>query len=96
MPIGLIIEWPGGTQEQYDALMDELQFGGVLPEGELLHAAGPMPGGWRIVDIWHAREDFDRLVEQKLGAALQKVRVTEPKVTEFPIHNILRSAAAET
>lgn len=90
MPIGLIIEWPGATQQQYDDLMDQLDFRGVLPPGELLHAAGPIPGGWRIIDIWETRQDFDRLVTEKLGDALQSVGVNDAQITEFPIHNILR------
>lgn len=90
MAIGLIIDWPGGTRQQYDALMAELQFEGVLPPGELLHAAGPVADGWRIIDIWETREDFDSLLEQKLGAALQTIGVTNPQITEFPIHNMLR------
>jgi hypothetical protein len=90
MAIGLIIDWPAGTQRQYDALMDELKFEGTLPSGELLHAAGPSAPGWRIVDIWETRADFDRFLEQKLAAALQKIGVSDPQVTEFPIHNMLR------
>jgi hypothetical protein len=59
MAIGLLMEFPGMGQEQYDAVMEELNLGGRMPSGGITHAAGPTEGGWRVVDVWESQEAFD-------------------------------------
>ena len=90
MAIALLIEIPGGTQEQYDATLCELGLPGPLPEGQLYHLAGSMEGGWRIVDVWESQEAFDRFYQTRLRQALQKggMRAFQPKM--FPVHNIMK------
>jgi hypothetical protein len=31
-----------------------------VPSGLLLHVAGPTDEGFRVIDIWESREDFER------------------------------------
>jgi hypothetical protein len=45
MAIGLLMEFLGMGQEQYDAVMEELNLGGRMPSGSISHAAGPTEGG---------------------------------------------------
>jgi hypothetical protein len=52
MEIGLIIDTPGGTQAQYDQVHNEVTPDNRRPPGLLYHAAGPIPNGWRVVEIW--------------------------------------------
>ncbi len=54
MPVALLFENPNVTQEQYEATRRTL---GVdadhMPEGAILHMAGPSAeGGWRVFEIW--------------------------------------------
>ena len=51
MAVAMLLEWPGQTQEQYEQLMKQVALDADPPEGGLFHVAGPMPGGWRVVDI---------------------------------------------
>jgi hypothetical protein len=60
MAIGVILEVPGGNQQQYDQIMKDLDLKGKLPDGGLCHFAGPMDGGWRVVDVWESKEAFER------------------------------------
>jgi hypothetical protein len=59
MAIGLLMEFPVMGQEQYDAVMEELNLGGRMPSGGISHAAGPAEDGWRVVDVWQSQEAFD-------------------------------------
>jgi hypothetical protein len=49
--------FPGGTAEQYDASMAVVHPGeGQLPDGQLLHVAGAVPGGWMTIAIHDSKE----------------------------------------
>ncbi len=93
MAIGLLCEVPGGTQQQYDEIMRELNLGGKLYAGQLYHIAGPMDDGWRVVDVWESREAFDRFFNDKLQRAMQNANLPQPRLSFFPIHNILSERA---
>jgi hypothetical protein len=77
------------TAPEYRAVMDEL---GVeqRPEGGIyLHLTTPTDAGFRVVEIWDRKENFDRFVERRLVPANQALgldRATEITVT--PLHNL--------
>jgi hypothetical protein len=78
MSVGILQMIPGGTKEQYDQVNQEM-FGqptpplDQLPEGLILHSAGPAEGGWYIYDIWESKEDFERFMEGPLKSAINAV-----------------------
>jgi hypothetical protein len=90
MAIAFLLEWPGVTQAQYDAVIQELDLGGRVAPGGVFHVAGPMEGGWRVVDVWESQEVFDTFLREKLGQALQHAGVQPPQVQAWPVHNTLR------
>src|SRR5262245_51025611 len=92
MAIGILIEIPGGTKEQYDQVLDKLQLGGKPAAGGIYHVAGPMEGGWRVVDVWESEQHFKAFFDAKLSKAIKEVGLPpfQPKV--FPIHNTLKAA----
>lgn len=89
MAIGMLAEVPGGTEQQYDAAIKELNLGGRPAEGMILHVAGPAKNGWYVMEVWESREAFDRFCNDRLQRALQKVGMWQPKMTFFPVHNML-------
>jgi hypothetical protein len=56
----------------------------------LVHIAGPMPGGWRVIDVWQSRAAFNRF-GKKLQPVLKKIgmRGARPKV--FPLTRFIKS-----
>ena len=66
MAIGLRFKFEGGTQDQYDALHGQMGIDDDPPEGLIFHSAGPIEGGWGVIDFWESREHFDRF--QRLAA----------------------------
>lgn len=91
MAVAMLMEIPGGTQEQYDRVMDELQLES-MPEGGIAHIAAPMEGGWRVLDVWETQQHFERFYEERLKHAIAVAGVPDavPKFQE--LHNVLTAA----
>jgi hypothetical protein len=84
MAVGLLFEIAGMTQEQYEGAV---QAGGLedrLPPGQLFHMAGPMEGGWRVIDLWESRADFDRFAQETLAPAMGGQAPVPSQ--ELPVH----------
>jgi len=59
---------------------------GDLPAGLLAHAAGPVEGGWKVVEVWASRADQENFLQSRLGAAMHQAGATaEPKITWLPL-----------
>ncbi len=87
MSVAVLVEVPGLTAAQYDALIDEVWPGGVKPAGALAHIAGPAEGVWRVVDVWNDAADFDNFVKTALAPAMMRAGVTaQPKVEIWPVY----------
>jgi hypothetical protein len=89
MRIAYLLEWPGVTQEQYDAVVEDLELGGKAAPGGVFHVAGPTEGGWRVVDVWESPEIFDAFLNTRLGPVLAKNNLNPPQVSAWPVHNTL-------
>ena len=88
MAVVLLIEVPGGTIEQYDTVVRQLEeSGGRFGDGQTYHVAGPTDDGFMVVDVWNSREDFDRFIQGRLGDAIQAAGVPQPQVREIRVHN---------
>ena len=75
-PYGVVHFFPGGTQDQYEASIAAVHPGaGVLPDGQIFHAAGSSAGGWTILAVhdsqksWEAFRDGTLLPRMQQGIA---------------------------
>jgi hypothetical protein len=84
----------GGTQEQYEAINEQMGVEESPPAGLIFHAAGPTEGGWSVIDFWESREAFDRFQQERLGPAIEELgdRAPQgpPNIKEFPVHNTIK------
>ena len=98
MAIGLRIKFSGGTQQQYDAIHAHMGIDSDPPEGNIFHAAGPVEGGWGIIDFWESRDAFDRFAASRLQTALQELGErtfsSSPDIKEFPVYHITMNAVS--
>jgi hypothetical protein len=62
--------WPGGTEEQYRAMIAVVHPPNGLPPGQSYHAAGPTEGGFLIAVVWDSKESSDRFVSDTLMASM--------------------------
>ena len=88
----MIMTFPGVTQEQYEAVLQQLNLGGRMPPGGIFHAAGPIEGGWRVVDVWETQEAFDIFLREKLEQAMQNAGMAPPEVEAWPVYSTLEAA----
>ena len=65
--------YEGGTEEQYQAVVDAVHPAGGLPPGQTYHAAGPTEDGWLIAAVWDSKDAFDRFSSETLMPALSNV-----------------------
>ena len=88
MAVGVFLEFPGITWEQYEQLVQDLDLSGP-PEGVLIHVCGPTSdGGWRMVDVWESQEAFERFANELLIPHAQALGFPQTSKREFfePFH----------
>jgi hypothetical protein len=90
-------DFPEGVgTNMYDGVQAEMDIANDPPEGLLFHWAGEIDGKWTVMDVWEAREPFDRFREERLLPAIQKVSGMDPgsgpmpTVTEFAVHHYIK------
>jgi hypothetical protein len=78
MAVAILQKLQGVTKEQYDQV-NETMFGASpppadqLPDGLIVHSAGPSENGFYVYDIWESREAFQRFSDEQLMPAVGKV-----------------------
>ena len=92
MAVGIRQKFNGGTQANYDAAHAVMEVDTDPPAGMLVHSAGPVEGGWGIIDFWESRDAFDTFVRDRLMPRLQSRGgegfPSPPDVKEFEVHNL--------
>jgi hypothetical protein len=60
-------------QGTYDEVSNRVMDNDQLPEGCLVHIAGPSNGGFRVITVWETEDQYQRFREEKLLPAFQEV-----------------------
>jgi hypothetical protein len=90
MPVAVIIDLPGGTEQGYEQVTATLFPKGELPEGWLVHVAGPTENGWRVVNVVPSQEEFEAFARETLLPATKEVGDGPPQLAFFPVHRLIR------
>ncbi|MDH3492232.1 MAG: hypothetical protein OEM82_01685 [Acidobacteriota bacterium] len=101
MKYGIVHHFPGGTKEQYEATLVAVHGSGdILPEGQLIHAAGPSADGWTITAIHESKESWERFRDTILMPKMEEGIVggfnTPPRETAFEIENFMTEKTMAT
>ncbi len=91
MAVGLRLKFDGGTQEQYEAVHKGMDVDNDPPNGLIFHSAGPIEGGWGVIDFWESRQAFDTFAADRLQPKLAELGPGAfqgpPDIKEFPVHH---------
>lgn len=90
MAIGVQLDFEGATIEQYDETckLMGLTPGGPGPAGAISHFATTTGKGFRVVDVWESREQFEAFAQERIGPLTQKVGITSPpRIQFFDVYN---------
>jgi hypothetical protein len=85
MAVALILDFPGGTKDQYDAVVEKMELGGRMAPGGLFHAAGSYEGGWRVIDVWEEVSLFERFRDEKIMPLTQEMGMQPPQVRAIEV-----------
>src|SRR5262245_47602867 len=89
MAVAMFMEWPGVTQEQYDAVIEDLNLDQNPPDGGLFHLASLTDDGLRVVDLWESAEAFDAFSAERMMPAVQNAGIESvPTIDVLPVHNV--------
>lgn len=67
MVYGVLQDMPGVGEAAYRTV--ERHLGPDRPPGLISHVAGPVEGGWRIVNVWESEDAYRRFVSERLMRA---------------------------
>ena len=88
MAICTRLRFNGGTARQHESINTHLNVQVDPPEGLILHASGPVDGGWAMLDVWESHEAFERFAESR---ALPAGAIPEiPDIEEFSLRDVVR------
>jgi quinol monooxygenase YgiN len=89
MALALILEFPHVTQTQYEMALEALG-GDPRAHGAQVHVAGPMEGGWRVVEVWPSQEAVEGFFGSETAQrAFQKAWIPPVQPTVFPVHRLV-------
>lgn len=92
--------FPGGTEEQHQAIVEGLGDSHVNPKGRIMFAAGPTAEGWQNIQVWETREQLERWVQDNLGEAFARAGArgypAPPRITDFEVRDLLMGPAVAT
>ena len=89
MPVAFMLDFPDGTHEQYDAVVEKMQLDGQLPPGALFHVAGAGPsGGLRVVDVWESDAAFQAFQDEKIRPITAESGLMPPEILRFEVDNV--------
>jgi len=91
MAVGVVLNFPGGTLDQYDQVVQKMGFtpGGAGAPGGMFHWVAKTDDGFRVTDVWQSREQFESFAEEQIGPYTQEVGLTPPQPTFYEVHNYL-------
>ena len=82
------LRFSGGTPGQYESIHAHLNVQIDPPEGLILHAEGPVDGGWAMLDVWESHEAFDQFVATR---ALPASSIPgPPDIEEFSLREVVQ------
>ena len=93
MAYAIIHFFKDGTAEQYEASLAAVHPDpSTLPQGQILHVAGPSKGGWTVIAVHESKESWEAFRDNKLMPKMQEGVdggfTAPPEETSFQVHNL--------
>ncbi len=94
MAYGIVHFFRDGTKEQYEASLAAVHPApGVLPDGQIFHAAGSSPGGWTVLAVHDTQESWERFRDEillpRMEAGIEGGFTTPPEETAIDVYKVM-------
>jgi hypothetical protein len=91
---GIVHFFPGGTKDQYEASIAAVHPGeGLLPEGQIFHAAGASEGGWTVMAVHDSKESWEKfrdgILLPRMQQGIEGGFTSQPEETVVDLHKIM-------
>ena len=90
MAVAVQLDFDGATLAQYDEVCKKMGLTpkGPGPAGAISHFATLTDSGFRVVDVWETREQFEKFAQEKIGPLSAEAGITSPPAMQFfEVHN---------
>jgi hypothetical protein len=94
MAVVFMMDFAGGSADDYDWVMEQMALGGRPPAHALFHAAGAHETGWRVWDVWETADAFERFAKEKIGPLTSQRGMPEPAIRRLDVAEVRRGAEA--
>lgn len=88
-----LVTYPGGTEEQYQAIQEALGDAHDDAPGRLFLTAGPSERGWQIFMVWESPEAFFSWAHRYVGQAHERAGNrgwrSDPETLDFETFHVL-------
>ena len=98
MAVGVLLNIPGGTQEQYEEI-NQKAFGNPKGPSEpipglIVHTSGATTSGWRIFDVWESADDFQRFMDETIMPATEGMDLPQIPPEVYELTNVVGAGVA--
>ena len=88
MAVVVTTDVAGGTAETFRAVQEATGSGTQQPAGSRFRAAGPIPGGWRLVSGWESADAFMAFMRERLQPAWERAGVRPSRIEVWQVEEI--------
>ena len=85
MTVAVVLDFPEGTQQQYEAVSEHISPQAFAGAGGRTHVAGPHARGWRVINVWDSFERFGRFEEDQVRPHAQAAGLALPDIQMFEV-----------
>lgn len=76
----------------WDAYLERVEaIGAPLPEGLLVHVAGPTDEGFRVIEVWESQAAWERFRDERLAEVLDpslRLRQTHTTIRDLMVRRL--------
>lgn len=96
MAVVLTLRWPGATKEQYDKLLELVDWENEPARNGIFHVVWFEDDGMGIVDVWESEQDWQNFMDERLGRHFEAAGVEgTPEVQFHSVHRYFNTQAAQ-
>ena len=89
MAVALVLDFPGGTREQYDEVVRRMHLDGHMAPGGRVHVAGRHADGWRVIDVWESLAQYKRFRDEQIVPHVQAAGLPAPRVQMLEVDDAM-------
>ena len=84
MTFAAVQDIKGGDWDTYEKIVAEMGVDGDAPAGLIVHVAGEVEDGTRIIDVWESEQAYEEFLSTRLRPASDRVLAGRERPASVP------------